>query len=153
MALNYLSGGKGIPPATSLPFRPASTRRTHRVLLSPLQGSVSLFDSLTLFSLLKKQLHYYAAAHSGGKGIEPLPKVLETPIIPVDQPPIIKTRFASLQIEIFIFCSFKTSYTSISSFQDFRILHTIPFFGKAHDLLVLLSLTCYHAYTQSLSTS
>ena len=49
---------------------------------------------LPFFIFNKKQLHYYAAAHSGGKGIEPLPKVLETPIIPVDQPPIIKARFA-----------------------------------------------------------
>ena len=65
---------------------------------------------LPFFIFNKKQLHLHAAAHSGGKGIEPLPKVLETPIIPVDQPPIIKTRFAFLQIEIFIFCSFKTSH-------------------------------------------
>ena len=55
---------------------------------------------------------------TGGEGIEPPPKVLETPIIPVDQPPIIKARFAYANRDLFmkIYCTLKTSY--IETYQS-----------------------------------
>ena len=79
------------------------------------------------------------ACQTGDEGIEPPPKVLETPIIPFDQSPIYRknlTPVAALNFPGTLFCTFRISHRKyLPSIVHFQV----NFFF------------CFFAYLQSLS--
>ena len=81
---------------------------------------------------------------TGDEGIEPPPKVLETPIIPFDQSPKLQKRHKPFS------CTFKTTHKYLYHFIFFV---PITLLGYALDLLVTVSYVHYCTSTSVQSTS